>query len=1089
MNKLRFGTWNVRTLLDDAGGMDRPRRRTALVASELGRFNIDIAALSETRLSGEGSLSEHGEGYTFFWRGYPPGVARMHGVAMAVKSSLLRKITDAPVYISERLMTLRVPLARNEYATVVSAYAPTLSADEDTKDQFYLSLDEVLNRVDRKDKIVLLGDFNARVGKDHEIWSGAVGRHGVGKMNANGLRLLTLCAEHNLVITNTSFRLKNKYKTSWMHPRSRHWHLIDYVIVRKSDLADVMKTRAMRSADCWTDHRLIVSDMKMVLRPPRRRRQAPRKKLNCAALHDEGKKRAFHERLNELLAEIPHISVVDPDPDEVETTWDCMTSAMLSAAADTVGLQGRKHRDWFDENSTVIHELLAEKNSAHNAVLRNPSSVILRTRFRELRSAAQRSLRELENQWWVSLAGEIQGFADSNDTHNFYDSLKRIYGPSSHSIVPVRNSNGDSLIRDREKIVERWAEHFDGLLNGGIQSDHTVLDELDNRMVVQQLDLPPTYAEIQHCVARLKNNKATGGDGLPAELLKYGGEQLLRRLHEVIVAIWERERVPQKWKDANIITIFKNKGDRSICGNSRGISLLSVAGKVLARVMLARLTALIAEEIMPETQCGFRQNRSTVDMMFVSRQLMEKCREQHRTLYVAFVDLSKAFDTVDRVLLWELLKKCGCPPKYISVLRELHDGMMARVCLGGEESEPFEVTRGVRQGCVLAPVLFNIYIHFVTRMMHQQVAEVAGIHVSYRTDRSVFDLRKLQARTKTSLGHFCELQYADDCALVAHTVDGLQALLRTIASLYERFGLQINVQKTEVLQYFPDNPEAELHVFNVGDSALRNVPTFKYLGSFLSEDCKLDNEIQHRISQASSAFGRLRCRVFENHSLTLRTKVQVYHAVCLSTLLYGAEAWTMYRRHFRILEAWHIRCLQRILGLTWRDRVPHSEILMRTGCLSLEAIMYRRQLRWLGHVVRMPDDRLPKQVLYGELQMGARSAGGQKKRQKDYFKATLRRCNIQPGQLEELASERSLWRSLCNDGVESFEEDRHRRMHERRERRHQMRDAPPAHGQMFPCPTCNRQCASRIGLHSHMEAHRRRQQGEPPVVVGIDGLP
>ena len=139
-------------------------------------------------------------------------------------------------------------------------------------------------------------------------------------------------------------------------------------------------------------------------------------------------------------------------------------------------------------------------------------------------------------------------------------------------------------------------------------------------------------------------------------------------------------------------------------------------------------------------------------------------------------------------------------------------------------------------------------------------------------------------------------------------------------------------------------------------------------------------------------------------------QVLVYRAVCVTALLYGYEAWTIYSRHLRSLETFHVRCLQKILDITWKDRVPHTEVMEKTGSSSVESIMTRHQLRWLGHVIRMPSHRLPRRILYGQLHLGQRSAGGQKKRLKDQMKSSLKRCQIDPSSLEELASCRDLWR-------------------------------------------------------------------------------
>ncbi len=121
---------------------------------------------------------------------------------------------ELPISISECLMTLRLKLTSQQSVTVISAYAPTLVSDEEAKEQFYAALDNVLTTIPNADKVVLLGEFNARVGKDSDLWNGIIGKEGVRKTNSNGLLLLSKCAEHNLVITNTIFRQSNKYKTT-----------------------------------------------------------------------------------------------------------------------------------------------------------------------------------------------------------------------------------------------------------------------------------------------------------------------------------------------------------------------------------------------------------------------------------------------------------------------------------------------------------------------------------------------------------------------------------------------------------------------------------------------------------------------------------------------------------------------------------------------------------------------------------------------------------------------------------------------------------------------------------------------------------
>ena len=160
-------------------------------------------------------------------------------------------------------MTLRFPLSGKRHATTVNAYVPTMTNPDEVKDKFYDDLDFVISAAPRTDKLILLGDFNARVGTDHQTWKGVIGSEGEGKCNNNGLLLLRKCAEHELLTTNTVFRLPTREKTTWMHPRSKHWHLIDYAIVRRKDRQDVRVTKTMCGADCWTDYRLVVSKLNL----------------------------------------------------------------------------------------------------------------------------------------------------------------------------------------------------------------------------------------------------------------------------------------------------------------------------------------------------------------------------------------------------------------------------------------------------------------------------------------------------------------------------------------------------------------------------------------------------------------------------------------------------------------------------------------------------------------------------------------------------------------------------------------------------------------------------------------------------------
>ena len=148
----------------------------------------------------------------------------------------------------------------------------------------------------------------------------------------------------------------------------------------------------------------------------------------------------------------------------------------------------------------------------------------------------------------------------------------------------------------------------------------------------------------------------------------------------------------------------------------------------------------------------------------------------------------------------------------------------------------------------------------------------------------------------------------------------------------------------------------------------------------------------------------------QNHSLRLITKIKVYRAVVIPTLLYGAETWTPYRRQVRLLERFHQRCLRSILNIKWHDYVSNEGVLEEAQLPSIESILLKKQLRWAGHVTRMEDSRMPKAVLFGELKAGKRNRGAPKKRYKDQLKKQLSLADIPPNSWQDAASDRLTWR-------------------------------------------------------------------------------
>ena len=907
-----------------------------------------------------------------------------------------------------------------------------------------------------------MGDLNARVGKDQASWKRILGSQGVGNMNSNGLLLLSKCAEHELCITNTVFRQADKFKTTWMHPRSKQWHLTDYIIVRQRDLRDVCITRAMRGAECWTDHRLIRAVLKLHIAPAQRKLpKTVRAAFDIAKLNKDVLCKRFQDTLD---ANIQNATLNE----DCTEKWDQFKNVVNETAKSVLGPKQRTHQDWFDDNDEQTTQLLQEKNSAFITWQNDHSSQAKKDRYKHLKKQAQRKLREMKDAWWDRKAEEVQMYADTHNSKKFISALKAVYGPSKPGSTPLQSPDGSMLIKDQEGLRNRWAEHFSTLLNKPSTVDPTALEQVPQQPTLNDLDLPPSMNELSKALKQTNSGRASGKDGIPAEIYKAAGPRAMEVFLDIILSIWDQEKMQDDIRDALIVALYKNKGSKADCGNYRGISLLSIAGKIFARIILNRLIA-VSEANLPEAQCGFRPGRSTVDMIFTVRQVQEKCLEQNLEIYSVIIDLTKAFDTVNREALWDVLARYGCPPKFIQIIRLFHVDMTGQVLSNGEKSDPFSISNGVKQGCVLALVLFNL---FFTCVLRQAVGNMdKGVYVRFRYDGSVFDLRRLSAKTKTLNSLIQEALFADDCTLMAHKPGDLQAMLNSFSDASKQFGLTISLGKTEVLFQRAPNSVAPHPAIFIDDVELKVVDSFKYLGSMISVDGSLDKEIASRISKASQALGRLRNRLLNHHNVTLDTKLKVYRAVVLSSLLYGCETWTVYRRHLKQLERFHQRALRSILGIRWQDRVTNTEVFKRTNCISIEAMLLKSCLRWTGYVIRMEDHRIPKQLLFGELEQGHMRQGRPCKRFKDTVKSGLQWCGIPRTELVATALDRQRWRTLTQSASSALEEERRHQAQSARERRH-LAASIPATNAKFQCLDCARLCKSRISLQNHSRTHR-----------------
>ncbi|CAF1101264.1 unnamed protein product, partial [Didymodactylos carnosus] len=312
------------------------------------------------------------------------------------------------------------------------------------------------------------------------------------------------------------------------------------------------------------------------------------------------------------------------------------------------------------------------------------------------------------------------------------------------------------------------------LLNVHTVIDPTILQQIPipaiDKAEETRQDTPPSLPEVVQAIKQMKSRKAPGKDDVTAELLKAGGMEIALWLHQIIVDVWINEEMVEDWTMAILIRLYKNKGDKRICDNYRGISLLIVVSKIFSRIILNRIQGLLDKKLLDQ-QAGFRPNRSTVDQIFTLKIILEKSQEYNKSLFMCFIDIQKAYDSVNRELLWKVCRHYGLSEKLVRMLKLLHTNTKAQVRIDRDFSETFDIETGVQQGGIPSPVLFNLLFDFIMRKILAEVG-VSGVKLEYGNGDFYHSTREAHEDIE-----ILDLIYADDVVAMCTTAADLEKFI------------------------------------------------------------------------------------------------------------------------------------------------------------------------------------------------------------------------------------------------------------------------------------------------------------------------
>lgn len=1013
VQKIRLGSVNVGTMV----------KRSGEIVEMVGRRNLDFCCLQETKWKGEQArfLEADGKRYKFIGKGCKEGTS---GVGILIAENWVEHVVEVRK-TSERLMLVKIQFGKR-LINIVSAYAPQSGRPDSDKEEFWLSMLQLLSGIKEEESVFVGGDLNGHVGREADGFEGVHGGNGFGKRNKEGEMLLEFAVAMDLVVSNTYFMKSDSKKSTYESGGNRSE--IDFILVRRKEKSVIKDVTVINGEPCLPQHKLLVCKVELCSTKPKTSKAWAADRCRVWLLKKEKTEAEFRQEIREKAE--------NRTEGDVDSVWkdfkECLTDAANKTCGRTKGKRKQKVTGWWNNETS---EAIKKKRKLFR--------VAYQTGKEEDKEAYQKSKREAKVAVAKAKEAECSRFADILDKEDSRQNIFKIAKQITRQNKDVTESSciKDSdgrIVTDECKIRQVWREYFDKLLNEEYPWDR---DHLSSEDAVCGPSERITPEEVKAAVAKMKIGKAAGPSGVVSEMLKAAGEDGIKWMTDLFNQIISEGKIPDDWKKSWIVAVYKGKGDALECGSYRGIKLLDHAMKVFERVVEKRVRENVD---LDEMQFGFRPGRGTTDAIFVVRQLQEKYLSKNKELWMAFVDLEKAFDRVPREVLWWALRHLKVPEWLIKVIKSMYENVTTAVKVKDGTSDEFEVKVGVHQGSVLSPLLFIMVIEALSQRFRG--------------------------------GLPWELLYADDLVIIAESEEILMERIEKWKEGLESKGLKVNIGKTKVLKCeVAAGPVEETGKYSCGvcskgvgknsilcagckkwihkrctsikgrikvdasfqcsrctmvdqtDNTKRDkrnlalesgvefecVDKFCYLGDMIGAGGGAGLACGTRVRCAWNKFREL-SPILTARGASLRLKGKIYKACVQSVLVYGSETWPMKVDDKQRLERTERMMVRWMCSVTLKNRISSAELNSRLDIKSVSDVVRNGRLRWFGHVERKSNDDWVKKSY--KMEVAGKVGRGRRR------KTWLERVNMDMKELGlrvEDTSDRNKWRRSVFFGAPS----------------------------------------------------------------------
>ena len=939
---------------------------------------------------------------------------------------------------------------KSKIITLVTSYHPHSGYTDEETDLFNQQIADLYTSIPDNNIIVMGADINASIGsrtsnndeRDNNPNNNIeettalspqdllIGPCANPRTNHKGHLYIDLLSQLDLRAASTYFQNDSGYDT-WINPATQEKYQLDHFLIPRKHFKLVKNVKKIFHGTT-SDHLAI--QISLNLRKGKYKNFTAAKiksryRIDNTILRGDGKS-SFQTKVCEFLN-----LKNSPTPD----TFEEFEIFLVDAAKECAEIEIVARKDWFADNELELLLKIEIRNRAQKTYDQETNAEN-KARLQAARKSLRKAVRKAKTKW-------MKHYADKCRRNNFNhapkatwdivrDMMKGFQGHFKNK-APKQFKNPEGIIgTDDHANADIIQQYYQGVYSQEVNIDQSEINKLFQHQFNYELGDLPTYQEVSQAIKRTASEKSPGQTAITTDMLKNLPLEAFTFLTKIIQEYWTNPDCDfAPWHIVLLSIIYKGKGDTKDPKNWRPVCLKETSAKILSSIVSKRLLKQI-KKIGAPTQFG---HIGCQEALHTIRNILTTRRHHGKETYVLFVDLIKAFDTVDHEVLFQILAKYGIPPALITVIKKMYKDCRIKFTIGKEERF-IEYLNGVYQGDNASAILFLFLMlaatdSFTHSFTHQDKATYHYFPSNKNPDKQKGRLTRQPTQSKGDTVQIDNLLYVDDGAFVCTTLESLTSLAQALFSHLAKFGLKMHVgtaaeKSKSVAMYFPATlkktqeqnkiksllPDIKL---NNNTNLIHFVQDFKYLGSIISNDLKEDTEIKARIKKAWGVIGAMKF-VLKNKDVDLNTKIFLYTTAPLQALLWGAESWSLSKTNLNALNVFHHSAIRWILGIKMSEvrekKIKNIDIRKKIGSLQdIDYYVKKRAWTYIGKIVRQQEDSLPKKLLGSWLQC-PRKQGHPQKSSRSLYVAMLR--SVIPDQISpegkfnnffQLAKDENIW--------------------------------------------------------------------------------